>query len=187
MHALRSTVVALIWTLGCHEAAPVHSAPSTATPTLIPASGSASARPSQDAPTSSAATPAPSQRVHSFAVFEKDELDLCVDSYVDASSPKAKLLADEEGVAQIADKCSESFKGRLVLATCAMTVTAKPADAGPNAPDVKMTLIAHFYRFANVVDSDYHLRECLQAQGKWDALPRDSADFKRAERERRFK
>ena len=138
MHAVRNVIVALVWTLGCREAPAARSAPRTATPAIVPASGSASALPSPDAPRSSATPPELLlRRIHSIAVFDKDELDFCVDTYVDASSPRWELPADhgdEEGVSRIAAKCAETFKGRLVLASCAMTTKGEGGRCWPQCP-----------------------------------------------------
>jgi hypothetical protein len=68
---------------------------------------------------------------------------------------------------------------RVVLANCAASST-KTVDGG--AVD-ETTIVSRYFSFATVVRSDQYMKQCLEIDGTWLAIPRDSLDFARAKHE----
>lgn len=126
-------------------------------------------------------------------MFEKNDLDECADFSVETTDPDLKgrvdfdlkgrvktlLAATDGGSVLLTASCSETFAGRVVLGTCSI-MRAGDASAA-------VTITARYYRFETVVDSDVWLKQCLESGGRWQALPRDSDEFRRAEHARHAK
>jgi hypothetical protein len=119
----------------------------------------------------------------SVASYVKDELDECVDMIIDTDPPTDPVAAAKGMETKpLAEPCAETFRDRIVLATCTAT---KTGDGKPkNGKLLKsMKLVSTYYRFSTVVDTDLFMKQCHEAGGKWEALPRDSDKFKEAERQ----
>jgi hypothetical protein len=108
-----------------------------------------------------------------------------------------KMAADSKGRSLRVDSCTEAFKDRVVLASCSVERSASRdtstsnewsladgelvPDKLPGAKTFKLT--SRRYLFESTFEDDRMMRECLEMKGKWEALRRDSDEFKRAELE----
>lgn len=94
-----------------------------------------------------------------------------------------KLAKGDDSTTKLRQKCDVAFKDRLVLAKCTASSSKTIGDGGV----LDVAIVSHYYRFATVIDSDLFMKQCLQIGGTWDALSRESDDFKRAELQHRLK
>lgn len=138
------------------------------------------------------------------ATFKDDVLDNCTDLSIVAKPEKVGQVRDEiEKVLRSikkdslrVDSCAEAFKDRVVLASCEIEIAAGGDDANEWTLDPKGEVVKesgaggekirigmYQYLFETTFESDRAMRECLEAKGKWEALRRDSDDFKRAKHE----
>ena len=67
--------------------------------------------------------------------------------------------------------CAEQFATSLVLATC-YAVTKREGQ--------ELELIQHYYNPTTVGLEDLYMRECLRLGGTWEALAKDSPEFRKA-------
>ncbi len=165
----------------------------------IPSAPSISATAQPLATTSAASPPStegPDANI-SMAHYEGDRLDACIDlsfrlvhgagttSQIDELNARAevktlmetarKTLKDSKDEAEIKEPCAQTFKDRLVLATCTIEKTGK---AGT------MQTVIRRYLFETALADDKVMRQCLKAEGgKWEAIAHDSEEFRRAQLE----
>lgn len=173
---MRSVLVALAL-VGCSKSPP----PSSAPPEAGPLEASAPAVPvSALAPVDAAPPRKVSQA--SVARIAKDALNECVDMSTDLAAdadagkdPAAELVKDmakkDKTLTLIPKACGEQFADRTALATCTMKQVGKNGT---------ITVASHRYSFADVGLSDAAMKECLDMKGDWNAVPRDSAEFRKA-------
>jgi hypothetical protein len=83
---------------------------------------------------------------------------------------------------RLAQSCSEQFSDRRAFGVCAAMPMSKAKEtADADASRRALTgRIAH-YSFDDVFRSDWAMRECLENGGKWEALSRDSDEFRHAQ------
>lgn len=160
-------------------------------PTLeAPTAATADARPAVDAPES--VTYAAQARM---AVFFGGVLDECLDvtwttDAAPARADAAKQWADDmvakmhssdenKKVVRVAKPCEEQFKDRTELASCRGVMPAPPKDV-PAGVSVKISFVSRTYRFDAVAEGDQRMQECMEWGGDWQALDRNSAEFREA-------
>jgi hypothetical protein len=149
----------------------------------------------------SASTAATSIVTSGAATFKDDVLDNCTDLSIVAKPEKVgqvredieKTLRNIKKDSLRVDSCAEAFKDRVVLASCHVEVVAVGEDSNEWTLDRKGEVVKaggetiqigiYQYLFETTFESDRAMRECLEAKGKWEALRRDSDEFKRAERD----
>lgn len=120
----------------------------------------------------------------SFAHFENSNLFECVDLLIDLEPPadagadwKPKedpIVAAKKGMkgaTKIQQSCAEAFADRPVLASCAY---------GGKGDGGAVNATAHFYNFADVGLKDEQMADCLKGDGRWKAIARDSAEWRKA-------
>lgn len=129
----------------------------------------------------------------SVAHFEKDQIFECLDIAVDIPPPPdagadwtpsedilgRTLKAMAKNSTKISKTCAEQFADRTVLASCTMKQNGK-TDAGTSA---SATITAHFYNFEDVGNDDAQMKDCLKGGGDWQAISRDSVEWKKAKLE----
>ncbi len=142
-----------------------------------------------EAPTKAAATPlAPTGSVfvktYSVANMKHDALDDCIDFTVRVEQPHGVALdwATKDAPelraqltkfgTEIRKPCSEQFADRLVLATC-IAITKRDGQ--------ELQLVERFYNPATVGMEDLYMQECLRLGGTWEAIAKDSPEFRKAE------
>ena len=80
--------------------------------------------------------------------------------------------------------CASAFIGRVVMGTCVReTVTTDVAEDNRGSVrirSVSLTPTVYYYDFGDVFDSDRRMRQCMQAGGRWTALPPSSSQFQAA-------
>jgi hypothetical protein len=131
------------------------------------------------APSGTGAPPGPAPvdagRRASFASFDqKSILLLCMD--ISAVTEKAldPVAEKKDGPIRIKKPCQDQFKDRLVLAMCTVQGVAKP-DAG-----VGGSMVIYYYDFDTVDANDVEMKGCLTMSGDWQAISRDSDEYRRA-------
>lgn len=161
-----------------------------------PSRARAGAIASRESPVAAAAPAAPSasvgrvtERAQSFAIFDNDVLDECVDFAVRATPPPGapgRWRAREPDTSEFAKlgsripkPCGEQFADRTPLGTCTVRNVLRD-DAGAQAD---FLIVNRFYGFDRVGASDAAMKECLEMHAEWNSLPRDSHEFHRAKLE----
>jgi hypothetical protein len=138
------------------------------------------------------------------AVFEGDQLDECIDLNFRAEASgtvgsvdwrqraektfatfKAKIFGQKSGakkVIKLEKSCAEQFSDRKPFATCTTPQIPYPGDAGA-ADNVTgaLQLRSNRYMFETVFLSDGAMKECLGVGWKWEAVSRDSDEFRMAQ------
>jgi hypothetical protein len=127
------------------------------------------------------------------ASFTKDHLDECVDVSFDITAPKgsgpdwkpppdldpASMFEDKDKeptgssakLTKLAQRCDVQFADREPLARCEMPDRTETDKSGAT---VKVRLSASYYSFATVGVDDGIMRECLEREGKWSGVARNS-------------
>ena len=173
---MRSLVLASLFVLGCSRPAPV--ADRVEAGAVV---GTAAPLPVIDA--------APAARTKHFraslAHFVKNQLFECIDLSMDLEPP-ADAGADwkppdnptdtvrksmSKELTPIQDPCGVAFADRTVLATCSH---AHKGDAGSGEVNTS------FYGYDDIGLSDEQMADCLKGKGRWNALARDSLEFRKA-------
>lgn len=137
---------------------------------------------SPDAGATSDIDAAPAKRVarRSFASFEKDALNECLDIALVDEQGTADQAALEVRMASgakhlpkdlvpLKKSCAEQFVDRTSLASC-LVVETLPADAG--MPGIKSVMMASYYSVRTLND-DVYMRDCLKMGGEWEAAKKD--------------
>lgn len=178
---MRACAVLALCLVACSKSAPPAPIASETAPSSAPtvASISPSSLPNATAPSRTRTFSSSMAHFEKNRLFECVDLDLTLEAPEDAGpdwKPKKDPLAGlakELGkkAAPITQPCTKAFSDRLVLATCTYS---QESDAGA------ASATAHFYDFAAVGLNDKQMADCIQNQGKWDALSRDSSEWKRA-------
>lgn len=181
--------------LACREQPTNDPPPSNIAATLSPppsvtASSSASPNPPEASP------PAPPSAHTAIARFIKDDLEECTEFNITGVTQedgaealeKFRSMADKEAT-KLKKGCAESFNDRKPLATC--TVKKTPEDLNKTDAGVAkfkdLTIVAHFYGYESVANSDQYLKECMEMGGTWNAAPHETDTFMDAERRWRRK
>lgn len=151
---------------------------------------SISTRPAGSAAASAA--PGPSDALHErggVGIFVDERLQLCMDADLvydtpaeaaDALAKLKKIAGDGGTVATFFEKgCAPSFKDRTALASC-------KTDAATDKPHRTGTKTSTFYT-VEALEEDKAMRECTSKGGKWDAIPRDSEVFQKADLEAKLR
>jgi hypothetical protein len=88
-------------------------------------------------------------------------------------------------IQELSKPCRDTFKGRLVIATCDYgAINAEQAERPSEiVADLAVSLRIIYYDFGRVTRNDELMLECLKANASWEALDRDSDEFRRARRE----
>jgi hypothetical protein len=170
--------------------------PVAAAPLLQPAP-EATASPE---PTSTEPEPLLSESV-SFANFTKDDvLDECTDFAIKITAPEgtdasAKTLARvvDAGAGIVAGlmkdlqkgrngsplqrPCAQQFRTNPVLATC----NTQNRDPWKNGLVADVEVIARYYDLDVLTKSDSYMKDCLTGKGDWQAVARDSNEYREAE------
>jgi hypothetical protein len=127
-----------------------------------------------------------SVRTFSVASLQHDVLDECIDLTVrldvavgnvpewqskDASDLRQRLarLGTE-----LPRPCAEEFASRPVLATCLATTKREGQE---------LELLERYYNFTTVGMDDIYMQECLRLGGTWQALAKDSPEFRKAQQD----
>lgn len=116
--------------------------------------------------------------VVSVASFNRDELAECVDFVVAGSIAG---IEGDAGNVVLSKPCYETFKGRMVVASCA--IDAVPDAGHVDAGFTMKMMVQSLYRVEGVFESDRYMRECLEEKGTWNAVPRDAPEVQRALRD----
>lgn len=153
-----------------------------------------------DTPSTGVTTEAQSIQFNSARVaFEGDQLDECVDfnirmtatgtgvpadwreqakkTFAALSASMSKTKPGEKKTIEISKSCAEQFSDRKPFATC----TIPPKQENANQVFSEMHLRGARYMFETVFLSDGAMKECLGAGGKWEAVSRDSDEFRMAQ------
>ncbi|SRR6266542_3299550 len=77
-------------------------------------------------------------------------------------------------------ECSTQFPGRQLIAKCSIVTSLGTSDAGKD----RATLQIHHY---DVAVGDGVMRACLAAKGEWWELPKDSAEYRRAQHQQLYR
>jgi hypothetical protein len=159
------------------------SAPESSTPQLLPSDRETSA----ELPklTITAAQPRTFVKTLSVARFARDTLDLCTDVTLEARLP-ASASADWEppSLTQFTEAatkdgvllrrtCPEQFSDRTALASCVATIER---DQGRT----KVHFAETYYNYSTVGTNDRYMRGCLNLSGDWQALSRQSLEYRKA-------
>jgi hypothetical protein len=134
-------------------------------------------------------------RVVSFAGFNRDVLDVCEDVSMrgtlipDADAREVLASIQHHGeemwkgvqskqkgsrsVVKLGRPCGEQFADRKPFAVCSDEVIAQAMAA------FRGTTV--YYSFANVFRSDFAMRKCLEHNGSWRTMSRDSDEFREAQ------
>jgi len=136
----------------------------------------------------------PQADTFSVASFDGDNLSECVELTMrlepgaDRKSIAEQLAKSLPKANALGSPCADTFKDRIVMATCEVAGEAieekkktAPSDAGVLPKGEILALKSRFYRF-EAISSDAMMRDCLQTRGKWTALAKDSAEYQAAER-----
>jgi hypothetical protein len=122
-------------------------------------------------------------KTFSVANMRQDVLDDCIDFTIRVESPSATGLdwATKDAPdlhthlaklgTELRKPCSEQFADRLVLATC-VAITKREGQ--------ELQLIERYYNPDTVGLDDIYLQECLRLGGIWEAVAKDSPEFRKA-------
>jgi hypothetical protein len=132
----------------------------------------------------------------SVANFTKDtRLDECADFTitlppdVDASAEAIEksvvalaksLTKGKIGMSLLSKLCTEQFGTNSVLATC----TAHQQIVGDSGKGVEFVIFVHYYNLDTLTKSDTYMKNCLDMQGDWQAVDKDSDEYREAVRAR---
>jgi len=133
------------------------------------------------------------------ASFNRDQLDECVDinarmTVTGTGAPadwreqaKKKFAAvtaslfkpkpGDKKTIELEKSCAEQFSDRKPFAAC----TAAPASQSDAIHSVELQIRNNWYMFETVFLSDGAMRECLSQGSKWEAVSRDSDEFRMAQ------
>ncbi len=132
------------------------------------------------------AAPPPKTFSASYAKFSADDvLQVCMEYTMvgdfdggkeDAETAWAKSTKPKDkSMAFVKRGCSRQFSDRTVLASCTVSKN-KDAQA--------VTLNVNYYDFETVGLNDLEMKDCMnELKGEWDALPRDSKEWRAAKLE----
>ncbi len=142
------------------------------------------------------------------AVFTDGSLDECLDFSGDTKLLGLVMDAMEKAggknAKRLPETCAAAFGDRVVMATCTATMdlakakapggkdldlgcdpkSAKGCEVDLSAPKSMPVDVAEYhYLFDKVFEADGMLKSCLDMNGKWQALSRDSDAYKDAKRD----
>lgn len=110
-----------------------------------------------------------------FSVIGTPLVDAGMDWQERLEADVQKMARNVEGSVVLAAPCAEQFADRKPFATC--TISFRKIK---NSVDSEFTITDAHYLFSTVFRSDQMMKECLEAGGKWDAISRDSQEYRRA-------
>lgn len=151
----------------------------------------------KESATDANSNPAPSAprkvvATRSFASFDKDVLDECVDVALvapDGGVDEAKLtlgldrfIKNEKKLVRLKASCDEQFPDRVVLASCFM----KQDVTGDGGAPLTLALSSSHYS-VRTLDDDIYMRDCLKSGGDWEAAKKDDPKVARERLKQRAK
>jgi hypothetical protein len=131
----------------------------------------------------------------SVAYFTKDtRLDECddftatlspeIDAGPEAISKFLDALAQPKkgmkGLSKIGKPCAEQFRTNRALATC----TAHQVIKGDSGKGVDLDIRGSYYNLDTLTSDDTYMKNCFEMQGDWQAVDKDSDEYREAVRAR---
>jgi hypothetical protein len=81
--------------------------------------------------------------------------------------------------------CADQFRGKPVLATCAVNFTTSvTGDYDADLGTFELALTRSFYSLDSLTNNDANMRQCIAAKGDWQAVDKDSDEYREAVRAR---
>jgi hypothetical protein len=129
-------------------------------------------------------------KTYSVANVKHDALDDCIDFTIRVDHPNgaAPEWATQDAPdlraqlaklgTEIRKPCKEQFADRLVLATC-IAITKRDGQ--------ELQLVERYYNPGTVGMEDLYMQECLRLGGTWQAIAKDSPEFRKAEAEAKLR
>ncbi len=189
----RLALLLILLTLSCKRTPPADSETSQAS--------EAKAKPSKKASQAASAPPPAPIASASILTYDSGEVDECDDIVIyqepglESDPVKVRTGLDERvaqmlkdraknGANRLTKSCMEQLAERDELATCTVSMVVKGgSDAGVDGgalKGVRLKSRAGYYNVRVLDDSDSYMKECLDSDGEWNALPADHPKVKRA-------
>lgn len=128
------------------------------------------------------AHPQPFVQRTSIASFRENVLDECVDITITVEPPDGATIDWKPNLPAVGDAlqkdkieikmpCSQQFADRQALAKCRISETKDGKG---------VEFVAMYFNYETVGTRDDYMRDCLKGKGEWQAVSRDSQEFRRA-------
>ena len=86
------------------------------------------------------------------------------------------LKGKKKGLSKIGRPCSEQFRTAHVLATCVVHQDVK----GDSGTALSLDVAARYYNLDTLTSNDRYMKDCIDMQGDWQAVEKDSDEYREA-------